>query len=372
MTDFTAVAPPLTRRQAREIERRTGVRPVAVSTPTAPTAIVTPLAGIADSAALAADVRARLEIAAQTSRAQVRRAALAEPTAVTAIATSDELATTAELARGAVAPIPAAFGGPEIVRAASIRAARPVALVRRQRRVRGAGFAIAASAAAIATVGATVPGIGVAPDAAQASLVSADTVAEPAAAAPATDAEAAAAPQSGTEGAVQTVPLVAAPEAAVDRGSYTVTTVSADAMQEAAAPAPAPVVTASYANPYPTGAMNEGYGTRGGAHNGIDMVGGGCGADLIAVAAGTVTYVGFQGGYGNHVEIKLDSGDVVSYSHLQSSSPLSVGQRVSAGDYVGPVGTTGNSTGCHLHFEVKVGGSFVNPVGWLAERGISV
>lgn len=375
MTDTTTVAPPLTRRQAREIERRTGVRPVAVTASVAPLALATPAVTPAQSAALADDIRSRLAIATEATRARVRQEQAAPRTTVTTLPLRDELAsdlsTTAELARDALVGVPAAFGGPETVRATSVRAAKPIALVRRQRRMRGAGLAFAASAAAFATVGAVAPGVGVLPDAAQASLVNADTVTDPA---PASNPDVGVDAATGNEGGVSTANLVAAPDAAVDRGQYSVTTVSAEGLASVAPDAGmAPIEELiTYADPYPTGRMNEGWGTRGGAHNGIDMVGGGCGADLIAVAAGTVTYVGFQGGYGNHVEIKLDEGDVISYSHLQSSSPLAVGQRVSPGDYIGPVGTTGNSTGCHLHFEVKVGGSFVNPVGWLEARGISI
>lgn len=390
MTD-PHVAPPLTRRQAREIERRTGQRPVA--TATAPTTLLTASAAtgtrlsapqtapagsarVADQAALAADVRRRIEIASQAAQSQMRAAANARAMSVTEIA-GDDVSSTAELAKGSLAAYSATFAGPETVRAASIKAAKPAALVRRDRRRRGAGITLAASAAAVATVAAVTPSLGLTPDVAQASLVSPDTATEE-------TPDEQAATQAGTatagqtDGATQTVPLVAAPEEAVDRGEYTVTTVSADGVAETAEPTPEPapeppVIAMEYMNPYPAGSMNEGYGTRGGSHNGIDMVGGGCGADLVAVAAGTVTFAGMQGGYGNHVELDLGDGTTVSYSHIQPGGiGVSVGQQVNAGDYIGAVGTTGNSTGCHLHFEVKQGGSFVNPVPWLTEHGIAV
>lgn len=382
MTETTTVAPPLTRRQAREIERRTGVRPVAVTAPTsvapafAPPAFGATAAAPAQFTVPAADLRARLAIASDATRARVHRGPGAARAGLTVLSLPHDrvadVSTTAELARDALpsvsVDVPAAFGGP--ARTGSVRAATPVALVQHRRRVRSAGFAFAASAAAFATVGAVTPGILVPADAAQASLVNADAVAEPA-----TQPAVAVDTAAGTDGTVAPAVLVAAPESAVDRGDYTVTTVSAEGVASAAAEAAAPAPVQElivYADPYPTGRMNEGMGTRGGSHNGIDMDGGGCGAQLLAVASGTVTYSGYQGGYGNHVEIRLDEGDVVSYSHLQSASPLTVGQHVAPGDYVGPVGTTGNSTGCHLHFEVKVDGSFFDPAVWLSNRGVSV
>ena len=363
MTDTLNAAPPLTRRQAREIERRTGVRPVAAAPLAAPTNVA-PLAMQAAPAAVAADVRERIRVASETASRRVEEIA-ADDVALTA--TVSDLSTTAELSDGVVAPIPMTFRGAEALRPATVRAARPVSLVRRQRRLRGAGLAVAASTAAFATAGLIAPtGLlgGGGADAAQASLLAADTASDLIA-----DPATSAVPASGP---VVAAPAVAAPETALDRGGYSVMAVSTGDVAATATPTPsASVLTPSFMDPYPTGAMNEGYGTRGGSHNGIDMVGGGCGAELVAVTAGTVTYVGYQGGYGNHVEIKINDSTTVSYSHLQSASPLRVGQTVNTGDYVGPVGTTGNSTGCHLHFEVKVNGSFVDPVPWLAERGIT-
>lgn len=372
----THVAPPLTRREAREIERRTGQRPIAVDqnadiASTMSLQVPSPVSRKADAAALAADVRSRIEVATSTAREQVRHATTAETTTITNL---DDVSSTGELAKGSLVASSSTFDGPETVRSASIKAARPVALVRKQRRLRGVGIAFAASAAAVATVAAVSPGMGLDSGAAQASLVSPDTALDDQDAVASTGADTSG---SVTDGATQTGSLVAAPETAVDRTQYSVTTVSAgdvaEAVAPAPAPAPAPVLAVEFVKPYPAGAMNEGWGTRGGAHNGIDMVGGGCGADLVAVASGTVTFAGPQGGYGNHVEVDLGGGTTVSYSHLQPGGiGVSVGQQLGAGDYIGAVGTTGNSTGCHLHFEVKVNGSFVNPVSWLGERGISV
>ena len=95
------------------------------------------------------------------------------------------------------------------------------------------------------------------------------------------------------------------------------------------------------------------------------------GTAVVAAGSGTVVSVGYDGSYGNRVVIQHENGYRSTYNHLSSMS-VSVGQSVSAGDRVGAVGNTGNSTGPHLHFEVTQGGdgwsggSFVNPNQWLA------
>ena len=101
-------------------------------------------------------------------------------------------------------------------------------------------------------------------------------------------------------------------------------------------------------------------------HTGTDF-GGPCGIPVRAAADGRVVSAGRAGGYGNRVVIShgVLGGEslATSYSHLQSISRSS--GRVSRGDVIGHVGTTGASTGCHLHFEVYVDGSHTNPVSWL-------
>ena len=74
------------------------------------------------------------------------------------------------------------------------------------------------------------------------------------------------------------------------------------------------------------------------------------------MAAGTVTASGLISGYGNHVVITHGEGWTSLYGHMASASPLRVGQSVGAGSYVGPVGTTGNSTGPHLHLQLELNG----------------
>ncbi len=94
------------------------------------------------------------------------------------------------------------------------------------------------------------------------------------------------------------------------------------------------------------------------------------GTDVMAAASGTVVEAGYNGAYGNQVVIEHEDGYYTTYSHL-SEIDVVVGQEVTAGDTIGAVGNTGNSTGAHLHFEVTqggdgwIGGSFVDPHAWL-------
>jgi murein DD-endopeptidase MepM/ murein hydrolase activator NlpD len=105
-------------------------------------------------------------------------------------------------------------------------------------------------------------------------------------------------------------------------------------------------------------------GGSGDFHRGQDYVAQ-CGTSVLAAATGTVTFVGWhQFGGGNRVVIDHGNGLETTYNHL-SSFNVSEGQTVSRGDVVALSGTTGASTGCHLHFEVQVNGEVVDPTGWL-------
>ena len=111
------------------------------------------------------------------------------------------------------------------------------------------------------------------------------------------------------------------------------------------------------------GPITSGFGWRWGRmHEGID-IGVPCGTPIHAAASGTVIYSGWMDGYGNFVVIDHGNGLATAYGH-QSAIYVSGGS-VSQGQAIGAVGSTGNSTGCHLHFEVRVNGSPVDPLGYL-------
>ncbi|HXD60550.1 MAG TPA: M23 family metallopeptidase, partial [Lacisediminihabitans sp.] len=79
------------------------------------------------------------------------------------------------------------------------------------------------------------------------------------------------------------------------------------------------------------------------------------------------------GGYGNYIRINHGGGLTTAYGHIVNGGILvSVGQSVSAGQQIARIGSTGESTGCHLHFETRPGGVATNPVPFMAARGITL
>lgn len=98
-------------------------------------------------------------------------------------------------------------------------------------------------------------------------------------------------------------------------------------------------------------------------HTGLD-IGGSTGASIIAASSGTVIMASWYYGYGNCVMIDHGGGVVTLYGHLNSMS-VSNGQSVSRGQQIGTCGSTGNSTGPHLHFEVRKDGSYVDPFSYV-------
>ncbi|MEG9225153.1 peptidoglycan DD-metalloendopeptidase family protein [Aeromicrobium sp. Sec7.5] len=102
-------------------------------------------------------------------------------------------------------------------------------------------------------------------------------------------------------------------------------------------------------------------------HDGMDF-GAGCGTPIKAAANGTIVSQYYNSGYGNRVILNngvINGANIVTtYNHL-SRFAVSPGQRVSRGQTIGYVGTTGSSTGCHLHFMVLVNGSHTNPANWI-------
>ncbi|MFP1629687.1 M23 family metallopeptidase [Streptomyces sp. 5K101] len=110
-----------------------------------------------------------------------------------------------------------------------------------------------------------------------------------------------------------------------------------------------------------------------GSHSGVDFRAA-FGTSVVAVGAGTVVEAGWGGAYGNNIVLRMNDGTYTQYGHLSSIS-VSVGQRVMPGQQIGLSGSTGNSTGPHLHFEARTSpdyGSDINPVAYLRARGVSV
>jgi len=98
-------------------------------------------------------------------------------------------------------------------------------------------------------------------------------------------------------------------------------------------------------------------------HQGID-IGVGYGTPIKAAAAGTIIYCGWESGYGNLVVIDNGGNLATAYGH-QSSIAVACGQQVNQGDVIGYVGCTGHCFGPHLHFEVRINGAPVDPLGYL-------
>jgi murein DD-endopeptidase MepM/ murein hydrolase activator NlpD len=133
------------------------------------------------------------------------------------------------------------------------------------------------------------------------------------------------------------------------------------------AAAPATVSSSGFVWPV-SGPVVSGFGYRCLAglcrmHEGID-ISAGSGTPIVAVAAGTVIYAGSMGGYGNIIVIDHGGGLSTAYAH-QTSFAVGGGARVGQGQVIGYVGCTGRCFGPHLHFEVRVNGSPVDPLGYL-------
>jgi murein DD-endopeptidase MepM/ murein hydrolase activator NlpD len=112
--------------------------------------------------------------------------------------------------------------------------------------------------------------------------------------------------------------------------------------------------------------MSSGFGYRsdpftgaGAMHNGLDFKGP-IGTPILAAADGRITHAGSQGGYGNTIEITHANGLVTRYAHL-SGFNVKLGQKVARGAQIARMGSTGRSTGSHLHFEVRLNGQAINP-----------
>ncbi len=98
-------------------------------------------------------------------------------------------------------------------------------------------------------------------------------------------------------------------------------------------------------------------------HDGVDMAAA-VGTPLYATADGVVTFSGWAGGYGRVIKIRHAMGFETRFAHL-SKIRVKKGQRVSRGDRIGDMGSSGRSTGSHLHYEVRIGGKSVNPMNYI-------
>ncbi len=128
------------------------------------------------------------------------------------------------------------------------------------------------------------------------------------------------------------------------------------------------------------GPITSGFGPRkspGGVgstyHRGIDLGGGGCYGPIWAANKGQVVTAGPSSGYGNLIEIDHGGGVHTRYGHMFNDGLMvKIGDQVSAGQQIAKVGTTGNSTGCHLHFEVLMNGQQVDPKAFLDKVNVTI
>ncbi|MFE7512726.1 M23 family metallopeptidase [Streptomyces sp. NPDC057540] len=135
---------------------------------------------------------------------------------------------------------------------------------------------------------------------------------------------------------------------------------------------------ASFQLPVAGSYVSTGYKTGGslwssGSHSGVDFHAA-YGTRVVSVGSGTVVEAGWGGAYGNNIVIRMNDGTYTQYGHL-SSIGVYVGQTVEPGQQIGVSGSSGNSTGPHLHFEARTSpdyGSDINPVAYLRARGVNV
>jgi murein DD-endopeptidase MepM/ murein hydrolase activator NlpD len=168
--------------------------------------------------------------------------------------------------------------------------------------------------------------------------------------------------------------------AAAGAGPQAVAPAAPTQAPETAAPAkteaaPAPEAKKpDWVSPMPRSGITSCFGPRWGTfHAGIDFAAD-AGEPIQSVGAGEVIGAGWiYSGYGISVVVDHGNGYLTHYAHMQKEA-VSVGQKVNAGDVLGYEGTTGDSTGPHLHFEVHQGSMWnqINPAPWLRDHGVEV
>ncbi len=132
-----------------------------------------------------------------------------------------------------------------------------------------------------------------------------------------------------------------------------------DAMERALAAIPTTIPAAVMLMSSGFGYRSDPFTGAAAMHNGLDFKGP-AGTPILAAADGKVTFSGSQGGYGNCIEITHANGLVTRYAHL-SRMDVSIGQQIDRGFQIGRMGSTGRSTGSHLHFEVRLNNQAINP-----------
>lgn len=168
------------------------------------------------------------------------------------------------------------------------------------------------------------------------------------------------------------------PERAIPIGAIAV--IPCQHNQETTPSAPISTQTAVWVHPLASGKRGGScYGWRASTnsfHGGVDMAQP-WGTTIRAVTAGTVYLKAFERkGAGYYVLLKHPGGIYTLYAHMPSPSPLAIGAAVVAGQTIGRVGATGNATGPHLHYEVRLGGpsssNRINPAGFMRSHGINI
>jgi murein DD-endopeptidase MepM/ murein hydrolase activator NlpD len=141
--------------------------------------------------------------------------------------------------------------------------------------------------------------------------------------------------------------------------------------------------SSGWTDPVPNAYISDTYGPRtnfyipgvgwtGSFHNATDLAAW-CGSPIYAASSGTVTYAGGASGYGNLLVINHGGGVSSAYGHLQYGGlQVSTGQSVTVGQLVALVGATGLATGCHTHFEIRIGYSTTDPYPFLLDRGVQL
>ncbi|GAB1645063.1 hypothetical protein KRMM14A1259_54860 [Krasilnikovia sp. MM14-A1259] len=134
-----------------------------------------------------------------------------------------------------------------------------------------------------------------------------------------------------------------------------------------------PVPVAAWVNPLPGAVTTSCFGERWGhMHEGVDLAAAN-GTPIRAAGAGVIVAAGPAEGYGNAVLIDHGNGYLTHYGHM-SAITVKVGQRVQAGEQIGNEGSTGHSTGPHLHFEVHQGHykNPIEPTAWMHQHGVDI